>query len=278
MKLKKHLKRILSVTLAAIIAIGAYFVYPIINKTVDYEYSLSAKNGKEIYLAAHRGLSSIAPENTKEAIVKAGEAGYYAAEFDIKLTKDGKWILMHDKTVDRMTDGEGEVTEFTFEEIQKLKINSGNGIKNYPYGIGISTFEEALETCDAYNMRAMIEIKGGTAEDMAGVLEIIESMNLKTKPLIIDFNSERIAALRKLNSEIEIWYLTKKISDETIEFAKEHGTALAFNHKKLANYKMLGKAQEEGVMLAAWTVDLLPAADILLSLGVNRITTNRILP
>lgn len=276
--MKKFLKKLLCAVIAFIIIISGYFVYPKINKTVDSAHSVSACNGKEFYLTAHRGLSSTAPENTKEAIAEAGKAGYYAAEFDISITKDGRWILMHDKTVDRMTDGTGEVGSLSFDEIEKLKIDGGNGIKNYPQKINVSTFEEALETCEAYNMRAMIEIKGGTADDMAGVLEIIDSMNLKTKPLIIDFNSERVEALRKLDSEIEIWYLVNKISDESIEFAKTNGTALAFNHKKLVNYKMIGKAKEEGIMLAAWTVDLLPAADILVSLGVNYITTNRILP
>lgn len=276
--MKKIFKKLLCTAIALIIIIVGYFVYPMINKTVDSAYSLSARNGKEFHLTAHRGLSSIAPENTKEAITEAGKAGYYAAEFDISITKDGKWILMHDKTVDRMTDGTGEVSSLMFNEIKRLEIDNGNGIEKYPPNLGISTFEEALKVCEEYGMRAMIEIKGGTADDMAGVLEIINSMNLKTEPLIIDFNSERLEALRKLDSDIELWYLVSKISDDSIEFAKEHNTALAFNHKKLVNYKMIGKAKEEDIMLAAWTVDFLPAADILVYLGVNRITTNRILP
>ena len=275
--IKKLLKRIAAVLIVIAILISFPFVYPKINKTADSADSFSARNGKEFYLTAHRGLSGIAPENTGPAIIEAGKAGYYAAEFDISITKDGRWVLMHDKTVDRMTDGKGEVNSFTFEEIQKLRIDSGNGISNYN-DLKITTFEEALSICEEYSMRAMIEIKGGEPEDMAGVLEVIESMNLKTEPLIIDFNSDRLDAIRELDRDIELWYLVKKIGDGDIEFAKEHNTALAFNHKKFANYKMIGKAKDEGIKLAAWTVDLLPAADILIALGVKYITTNRILP
>lgn len=277
MNIKKLLKCLLSTFIILAIIASFPFVYPKINKTADSADSFSARNGKEFYLTAHRGLSGIAPENTGPAIIEAGKAGYYAAEFDISITKDGRWVLMHDKTVDRMTDGKGKVNSFTFEEIQKLRIDSGNGISNYD-SLKITTFEEALSICEEYSMRAMIEIKGGEPEDMAGVLEVIESMNLKTEPLIIDFNSDRVEALRELDSEIELWYLTKKISDESIEFAKANDTALAFNHKKLVNYKMLGEVKKADIKLAAWTVDFIPLADILISLGVKYITTNRILP
>ena len=93
---------------------------------MNARFSVSALTEKEYYLTAHRGLSSIAPENTASSLEQAGKAGYYAAEFDIVPTSDGVWILMHDDTVDRMTDGEGEVSSFTYEEISKLKIDSGN--------------------------------------------------------------------------------------------------------------------------------------------------------
>ena len=275
--IKKLLKRIAAVIIVIAIVISFPFVYPKINKTAESDHSISALRGKDFYLTAHRGLSGIAPENTGAAIIEAGKAGYYAAEFDISVTKDGRWVLMHDKTVDRMTDGTGEIGSFTFEEIQKLRIDSGNGISNYD-NLKITTLEEALAICDEYSMRAMIEIKGGEPEDMAGVLDVIKSANLRTEPLIIDFNSDRVKALRELDKEIELWYLVSKISEDSIEFAKEHGTALAFNNLKLRNYRMLSQAKSEGIKLAAWTVDFIPVADILIALGVKYITTNRILP
>lgn len=277
MKLKKILKIIATILISLIVFVGFVAVYPKINPTADSAHTIAALCEKEFYLTAHRGLSSIAPENTKEALVEAGKEGYYAAEFDIEITKDGKWILMHDDTVDRMTNGTGEVSSLTFDEIQSLYIDSGNGIENYA-NLRITTFEEALAVCEEYGMRAMIEIKGGTADDMAGVLEIIESMNLKNEPMIIDFSSERIEALRKLDNKMELWFIVNKITDESIKFAKEQGAALAFNNKMPVNYAMLGKAKAEGLKLASWTADLLPAADILIAFGVKYVTTNRILP
>lgn len=277
MKLRRIIRRAAIIVLIVAVLSGGFNVYEKFVPTIDSKYSISSHTEKEFYLTAHRGLSGIAPENTCSAIAKAGKAGYYAAEFDIMPTKDGKWVLMHDDTVDRMTDGTGEVSSFTYEELQELKIDGGNGIENYPK-LRINTLEEALLKCEDYSMRAMIEIKGGEPEDMASVLEIINSMNLKTEPLIIDFNSERLEAVRALDSKMELWYLVSKINDDSIAFAKEHNTALAFNYGKLKNYTRLKDAKEAGIKLAAWTVDSLPAADILIALGVKYITTNRILP
>ncbi len=277
MKIRKILKRIAVIILIIAVLAGGLTAYFKATPTVNSKYSLSALTNKEFYLTAHRGLSGIAPENTGAALIEAGKAGYYAAEFDIVLTKDSKWVLMHDDTVDRMTDGAGEVSSFTYEELLEMRIDSGNGIENYP-DLKIDSLEKALEICEEYSMRAMIEIKGGEPEDMANLLDIIDSANLKNKPLIIDFNSERIEALRAVDGNIELWYLVGKIESEDIEFAKVHNTALAFNYGRIKNYIMLNAAKEADIKLAAWTVDRIPMADILIALGVNYITTNRILP
>lgn len=270
------MKKIIKAAISLCIVIAVIAVYATAVDTVNSRFSVSSLTEKEIFLTAHRGLSSVAPENTAASLEQAGKAGYYAAEFDIAPTSDGVWILMHDAKVDRMTNGEGEVSSFTYDEISKLKIDSGNGIENYP-DEKIITLEEAISICRKYSMRPMIEIKGGEPEDMRGLLNIVRMTDAENA-LIIDFNSDRIKEIRRLNSEIELWYLVSKGNEETVEFAKENGTAIAFNHKKLVNYGMIKSAKQEGITLAAWTVDFLPFMDILTSLGVNYITTNRILP
>ena len=210
------------------------------------------------------------------ALEQAGKAGYYAAEFDIAPTSDGVWILMHDATVDRMTDGVGEVSSFTYDEISELKIDSGNGIENYP-DEKIISLEDAIAICRKYSMRPMIEVKGGAPEDMRGLLNTIRMMGINDA-LIIDFNSDRIKELRRLDPEIELWFLVTKCEGEDFEFAKENDMGIAFHYMNPANYGIIKSAKQEGITLASWTVDYIPFMDILTSLGVNYITTNRILP
>ncbi len=270
------MKKIIKAAIAICLVIALVAVYTNTVDTVNSRFSVSSLTKKEYHLTAHRGLSSVAPENTAAALEQAGKAGYYAAEFDIAPTSDGVWILMHDDTVDRMTDGEGEISSFTYEEISELKIDGGNGVKDYP-DEKIITLEDAIAICRKYSMRPMIEVKGGSPEDMRSVINAVRMSGIEDA-LIIDFDADRLKELRRLDSEIELWYLVSKGNEDTVEFAKENNTAIAFNHKKLVNYKMIKSAKQEGITLAAWTVDYLPLMDILTALGVNYITTNRILP
>ena len=81
MKSKKTLSKIIkavSVIAAVAVALVLYFAF---NTTVGSKYTVASATKNEFYLTAHRGLSSVAPENTASAIEEAGKAGYYAAEF-----------------------------------------------------------------------------------------------------------------------------------------------------------------------------------------------------
>ncbi len=69
---------------------------------------------------AHRGASGTFPENTLSAFRAAIDAGADMCELDVQLTRDGTVVVIHDDTVDRTTDGNGEVAELTLEEIKRL--------------------------------------------------------------------------------------------------------------------------------------------------------------
>lgn len=88
---------------------------------------LNNPSGNAVLVVAHRGDWREFPENTIEAILGAAEIGVDIVEIDVKKTKDGQYIVMHDKTVDRTTGGKGLVSDLTLEEIKKLKIKAGNG-------------------------------------------------------------------------------------------------------------------------------------------------------
>ena len=84
------------------------------------QLKLHAAEDKGPFISAHRGHSAKAPENTLPALEAALMSGAHVAEIDVKLTKDGHLVLMHDDEVDRTTDGEGPVWELTLDEIGKL--------------------------------------------------------------------------------------------------------------------------------------------------------------
>ena len=98
---------------------------------------------------AHRGASAHAPENTISAFLLAIEHGADGIEFDIKVTRDGKVIVLHDQTLQRTTTGSGDLKNFTFDELRKLdagsKFSTKYVMKSYqplkkyskPSGIGL---------------------------------------------------------------------------------------------------------------------------------------------
>ena len=90
---------------------------------VDY-WTQSTKN---IYVAAHRGWRAKYPENTMEAFKAAYDLGVDQIETDVRVTKDGELVLIHDASVDRTTNGTGNVEDLTLAEIQAL--DAGNGAK-----------------------------------------------------------------------------------------------------------------------------------------------------
>lgn len=96
---------------------------------------------KEVLVIVHRGDWRNAPENSIRAIENTIKMGADMVEIDIQKTKDGQLVLMHDKTLNRTTNGKGNVSDFTLEEIRKLYLKSGIGIETH---YRIPTLEEAM--------------------------------------------------------------------------------------------------------------------------------------
>ena len=69
----------------------------------------------------HRGASGYAPENTMAAFEKAVEMGADGIELDVQLTKDGELVVIHDETIDRVSDGSGWVKDYTYAKLIKRK-------------------------------------------------------------------------------------------------------------------------------------------------------------
>jgi len=79
---------------------------------------------RAVQIMAHRGMHMLAPENSLAAILACGADYIEWAEIDVRLTKDGRHVIVHDDSVDRCSDGKGKVAELTLEELQKLDAGS----------------------------------------------------------------------------------------------------------------------------------------------------------
>lgn len=238
-----------------------------------------AQKRSEIKLIAHRGLSSVAPENTLLALREAGRAGFYGAEFDIQHTSDGEWVLMHNSSVDAMTDGTGEVSDLSLPELRRLKIDSGNGYREYnEEDLFIPTLAEALAVCREYSLVPFIEIKGKGVHDVSSIVEIINRSGLASTAVIISFNYDYLENFHKNYPEFQLMYLVSTVNAKKLSQCRKISCVLDYNAGKSENESIVARAAAKGIVTAAWTVDsaevLMPAYE----LGCRYFTTNRIIP
>ena len=237
----------------------------------------AGKEEKAPLAVAHRGYSADAPENTLASIRRAGEEKYYGCEFDIHPTKDDVWVVMHDDTVDRMTNGSGKISDLSLDEIKALKINAGNNIESYP-DEKVPTLEQALFVCAEYGLHPVIEIKNGDENELKELVSVLEKAELQNGYTIISFVWEVLKPIRELLPQAELWMLANEVKDVHINFCLENKIdGISFNYKKNTVFS-IGKIRSAGLKMIAWTVDGVFAARSLSRLGVSAVTTNRLLP
>lgn len=142
----------------------------------------------------HQGASGERPSNTIESFRRAAEVGADILELDVSLTKDGYVVVSHDTTIDRMSNGKGQIKDYTLAELQKLDFGYGftpDGGKTYPYrgqGITIPTLEEVFKTFPG--KRVNIEIKQVDPPIEQQVWDVIKKYQMEDKVLINSFPSE----------------------------------------------------------------------------------------
>ncbi len=272
--MKKKIIIIVAVVLAIVTA-GLCFKYFIKPQIPPKVVSLSEQNvsTEGVNLIAHRGFSAIAPENSAAAFICAGEQReFYAAECDIQLTADGYWVVNHNDTIDKMTDGEGRIDEMLLYDIQEYTIDDGHYVKDYP-NQHLITLDDYLEICAEFEMKPQIEIKEGNYTHLEDVLESLENFNLSDSAIIISFDGVVLEKIRNLDNTLELWLLTSKITNEAIKLCETNGYTLAFNHKNCEKEQLL-KAQQKNIPLATWTVDTVKAYKEMYELGIRNFTTN----
>ena len=234
-----------------------------------------------VRMTAHRGYSAVAPENTLPAFQMAGQYGFWGAECDISTTSDGVWVIMHDDTVDRMTDGEGKVSDFTFEEIRMLTVDAGNNADRYP-GTKIPTLTEYLDVCREYAMHPVIEIKEcADFEKLDDLADLLSARAEKDMFVIITFSRSFAARMKQLLPETPVYLLIGGVPEaemqDGIRFCLDHqldGIDFACVWEK-ETVKLVKKA---GLRTMVWTVDDIGTAEKYYKMGVRDITTNALTP
>jgi glycerophosphoryl diester phosphodiesterase len=216
----------------------------------------------------HRGAKGHIAENTIASIRKAIELGADGIEIDVFLCKSGEIVLFHDKTLEKLTNGYGNIEDKNLEELRKLKVLNSS--------YSIPTLEEVLKSIDK-DIFLNIELKGrNTAQ---GSLDLIRKYIRKNKIelnniLFSSFNWEELKDLRSLSDKVQLALITEEDPLLAIDFAIQlNAVAINPNYKDL-NKKNISKINEKGLKIYTWTVNSKIQIDRLKALNVNGIITD----
>jgi glycerophosphoryl diester phosphodiesterase len=226
-------------------------------------------------IIAHRGASSIAPENTLIAMQLAAEMGARAVEFDVSLTKDEEAIVLHDETLQRTTNGKGKVAKTTLQQIKKL--DAGSWFAPPYAGMQIPTFAETLRFIATQPLQMNIEIKPtpNCAEITAEkVVQILHRYPPKKTPLISSFKMQSLRTVYALDKNLPLAWLTHSWrADFEKILEKLHCVSLNINQHVLTKSRVQA-VKKAGYYLLTYTVDDPKRAEQLFAWGVDGIFTN----
>lgn len=227
------------------------------------------RDGKVKFIG-HRGFSAHAPENTIPSFRLCGSNNYWGAECDIRETSDGKFVLMHDDTVDRTTNGTGTVSSKTLAQIKALTIDAGNNISANPT-LRVPTLEEYLQICRKHSLVPIIELKAMTS--IASFLDILKTYQVIESCMLISFNKTILEKVRELNYKIEIAYLSDTMTTAEIEYCKSHNFNINVSHTSCTE-ELVKYAHINDILVGVWTVDDVTKVHNFVDIGVDFITTN----
>ena len=223
---------------------------------------------------AHRGFSGKYPENTLLAFQKGIEAGADGFEFDTHLTKDVEIVIIHDERLDRTTNAQGFVKDYTLEELRKVDAS-----KPFPECgfCGIPTLREYFELIRGRDLLTNIELKNGIFwyEGMEEkVIAMIREYGLEERVILSSFNHRSVMKCKALAPEIRCGFLTMSWLERPGEYTAARGVECYHPLYLTLDRETVDELHGHGIRINTWTVN--EEADLarMKELGVDAVIGN----
>ncbi|WP_339461739.1 glycerophosphodiester phosphodiesterase [Pseudomonas sp. EA_105y_Pfl2_R69] len=245
--------------------------------------------GEQPLVIAHRGGKGLWPENSLFAFERASALGVDMLEMDLHRSNDGELVVIHDRTLERTTDGQGPVAALSLEQLQALDAGyrwSADGGQSYPYrdqGIRIPSFAEVLERFPA--TPKVIEIKVPDIGMEAQLCAELKAHRQLERVIVGSFYDRSLQLFREQCPGVATsagpgsvrmlvalnWTgLTSLLSPsyQVLQIPEYH------NDLHIASPRLLQNAQARGLNVQLWTINEQPAMRRLLDLGAHALITD----
>lgn len=225
------------------------------------------------WVIAHRGASGHAPENTLAAFQRAVELGAQFIETDLHLTRDARFVAIHDDVVQRTTNGKGRVQDFTLAELREL--DAGKWFDRDFSGEKIPTVEEVLEFGRAKDVVFYLEIKFDRAWGMDHALvATLQAAGAAARTIVISFDPAAADAIRRLDPSVMTGLLIEDPRIDALKAATDVGARQICVRYDLITHDMANRARRAGLPLVTWTVDETDEMRAAIGIGVDGIMTD----
>ncbi|MCD5972117.1 glycerophosphodiester phosphodiesterase family protein [Pseudomonas quasicaspiana] len=228
-------------------------------------------------LIAHRGASAFAPENTLDAIELASRMGSEWVEIDVKLTRDGALVVIHDDTLDRTTSGHGAVVLSTLEHIRSL--DAGRWFSSTYAGVAVPTFEEVVDTAIRLGLGLQVELKPTTGDDIETAEAAIPLLRQKWprghhKLFVSSFSPRALSKARALWEEVPLCLASLVAPADPAELLAEYDCQILHVVDPFLNESHLSRLRDSEVEFAVATINDPQRARYLLSRGAQSVITD----
>ena len=222
---------------------------------------------------AHRGSSGHAPENTLAAFRKAVAQGAAFIETDLQLSRDARFVAIHDATVDRTTGGHGDVHGLTLAELRQL--DAGSWFGSEFAGERIPTLEEILDFAKKHDAVFYLELKptGSWGGEHALISALRESGEIP-RTVVISFDAGILDALRKIEPTLMTGLLYDGQIEKPVDRAVEIGARQLAVRSNLVSPALLAEARKKDLQVVCWTVNQPAHMRLLIEAGVDGIMSD----
>lgn len=242
-------------------------------------------NWKPPVAIAHRGSRLLWPENTMEAFSGAVSLGYRHLETDLHMTRDGVLVCLHDRTLDRTTNGAGLVSELTFDELAKLDAGYRHrGVEGALFrgrGIRVPSFEEAVLTFP--DVSFVVDLK--TENLVEPLNHLIDRLGIHDRLIVGSFSDRRLDEFRAMaGSRVATstgaalsrsWLMASRIGRGVECDALALQLPRSSRGVRVIDRRLVEAAHGLGLQVHVWTVNKPAEMAGLLDLGVDGIITDR---
>jgi glycerophosphoryl diester phosphodiesterase len=225
------------------------------------------------WIIAHRGASGHAPENTMAAFERAIALGAQFIETDLHLTRDARFVAIHDNTLERTTNGKGAVRDFTLPELREL--DAGMWFDRQFMGQRIPTLEEILALSKQHDVVFYLEIKYDAAWGMHHALvAALAGGGNAARTIVISFDPSTLASLRKLDASVMLGLLVEGEHGDFVKSALDVGARQLCPRADLVTRELVDQAHRSDLHVVTWTVNDVSKMNSAIQAGVDGIMTD----